>query len=140
MTLLDSWHFGSSRSLALLLHPPPPENPKTSILWLHWQQGKCNLRKSMPQFCSDFRRSENIFMDPRRACQPCRRLPGIEDGGGGWREEGETQPPVKSAHGNLTGSLEQALWSPKNYPSLDQMHEPTNSCSFQSDHGAQRVV
>lgn len=59
---------------------------------------------------------------------------------GGWREEGETRPPVKSSYENLTGSLKQALWSPKKYPSLDQMHEPTDSCSFQSDDGALRVV
>lgn len=79
-------------------------------------------------------------MDPERVCQPCRRLPEIEDGGLERRGGDSTAPPVKSSYENLTGSLKQALWSPKKYPSLDQMHEPTDSCSFQSDDGAPRVV
>lgn len=94
----------------------------------------------MLQFCADFKRSENVFMDPERVCQPCRRLPEIEDGGLERRGGDSTAPPVKSSYENLTGSLKQALWSPKKYPSLDQMHEPTDSCSFQSDDGAPRVV
>lgn len=94
----------------------------------------------MLQFCADFKRSENVFMDPERVCQPCRRLPEIEDGGLERRGGDSTAPPVKSSYENLTGSLKQALWSPKKYPSLDQMHEPTDSCLFQSDDGAPRVV
>lgn len=94
----------------------------------------------MLQFCADFKRSENVLMDPERVCQPCRRLPGIEGGGLERRGGDSTAPPVKSSYENLTGSLKQALWSPKKYPSLDQMHEPTDSCSFQSDDGAPRVV